>query len=165
MGAKPLFVIDPPDNGEMPDLQALLDQLEASMPAGKVDKALARLAEGGLMGLVATASEGTLAAALAAIDPTLTLSDVDAACGKLEDLAILLLSQARCTRHEVSELADRHAASTPSGKVLAKQALDVLDELGAAGALEEDEIATNRKLIASLAGGGGKRTRKTAAGG
>ncbi len=125
----------------------------------KADRAIARLSSGGIPVIIQILSNDSLAPALIAIDPTLKLSELDEACGKLEDLAILILSTARAARHEVGE---DFARANPTAMALysyAADALEVADLLEEMDLLKKDELDRNRKLLRSATAGRPKAAR------
>ena len=121
-------------------------------PATDADLALTAIGATGVPGIVAFVGDGDLPAALLGCCPTLTLADIDAACGKLEDLAILLLTQTRATRHEVAEAIATAGAESPAIGEFGEDALEMLDVLGELGALEPEEIEANRRQLTSALG-------------
>lgn len=122
---------------------------DVELPFSKEDRALGALTSGGLPVLLDAIGEGQLPAVLAAVDPTLKLSEIDAACGKLEDLAILILTAARGCRHENAAAIAGASPTKLAAHQYGANALNCLDFLAEFELLEPDEIETNRRLLRS----------------
>jgi len=149
------------------DIENLFDKmLGADFKPSLVDKALAKLWDNGLPGMMEVQELDALPAALIAMEPRLTLQQVDEACGKLEDLAILLLTTARAARHEVQESMADVGGATAACKVQGDQALAFLDDAakGEFGfvALTPEEATEHAKLVRSMTGQSTKRGKSKA---
>ena len=128
-------------------IDVVFDEIANSMPLTQVDRALGHVSVGSLPLLLALAEDDQLHAALVAVDPKLSLDDVDEGCGKLEDLAIALLTATRNCRHEVRGLIDANSRATLAAKVMGPAAGEALDKLADADLLSEAEIDQRRKLL------------------
>ena len=131
------------------DVEVTFDDLDDSMPISEADRAIARLAMVPMPIIVDLADEKSLSGMLVAIDPKLSLADVDEGLSKLEDLAIALLTISRECRHAMGGLMRANSGATSAAKVLAADAKDCLPPLEELGIVSEDEAEANAKLLQS----------------
>lgn len=138
-----------------------LDEDLGELPVTPAEHAAVTLCLVPLPAMVAMAGEDAIPPALTAIDPKLTLGDVDAACAKIEDLAIMMLSQVRATRHEVASAIAGASERTLAAKAYGEGALGALDLLKSLGPLDEEEVENNRRLLRSVTCAKPAKARRT----
>lgn len=143
------------------DFDQFSESEDLEMPVTKADRVLGVLGSGGLPLLTSVVGEGDLVPVLTAIDPTLKLSDIDDACSKLEDLAILLLTTVRANRHQIKDDIAGTNAGMLASHVYGEQATELMDSLAELDIMDEDEIENSRKLLQSTITGGKRKTSRS----
>ena len=99
--------------------------------------------------IVDIADKQNLSAMLVAIDPKLSLSDVDEGLSKLEDLAIALLTISRECRHAMGGLMRANIGTTSAARILSAEADDCLPTLEELEIITDGEAEANARLLRS----------------
>ena len=123
---------------EAGDMERLLQEMADEMDISREDMALSKLLMAGMPAIADLASDDKLLPALVAIEPKLTMAELESCCAKIEDLAIALLASVRSERHAAKDAETSEGSGTQGSTLHGEEALEILESMQAQ--FDSDEI-------------------------
>ena len=116
---------------DRPEMEELFNEMVASLDISREDVALSKLLMAGVPALADLASEDRLLAGLVAMEPKLTMAELESACAKIEDLAIALLVATRSERHVAKAGMTAEGADALGAETHGDEAIEILETMKA----------------------------------